>query len=85
MFVGTVATIVFTVAEQPLGDTSVIRVSWTTLPSGGAVLLSAHVRRLVAVVTAIIVGIAHPQYRNALAVLTTELSVLIARTIICER
>lgn len=58
--VGTVAAIVLAVAEQPFGDASVVRVTWATLPSGRAILLTAHVSRFVAVVPAVVVGIAHP-------------------------
>lgn len=58
--VGTIAAIVLAVAEQPLRDASVVRVSWTSLPPGRAVLLSAHVRRLVTIVAAVVVRVAHP-------------------------
>lgn len=58
--VGTIATVIFAVAEQPFWNASVICMSRTTLPSGRAILLTAHVRRFVAIIPAVIVRIAHP-------------------------
>jgi len=58
--VGTIAAVILAVAEQPLRNASVIRVSWTSLPPGRAVPLSTHVRRLVTIVAAIVVRVAHP-------------------------
>lgn len=80
--VGPVATVVLAVAEQPLRDAPVVRVSRTPLPSSRAVLLPTHIRRLVTVVAAIVVGVAHPQLGNALAVLTAELGAWIAGTVV---
>lgn len=58
--VGTVATVILAVAEQPFWNAPVICVSRTTLPSGRAILLTTHVRWLVAIIPAVIVRIAHP-------------------------
>lgn len=81
-FVRAVAAVVLSVAEQPLRYASIVRVSRTPLPSGCTILLPAHVRRLVAVISAVVVRIAHPKLGNAFAILTTELSARIAGTII---
>lgn len=54
----------------------------TTLPAGGAVSLAAHVRRLVAIVAAIVVRVAHPHFLDAPTVLTGELGARVARPVV---
>lgn len=83
--VGTVTAVILAVAEQPLRNATIVRVSGTPLPSGGAIPLPTHVRRLVAVVPAVVVGIAHPQLGNTLAVFAAEFGARIAGTVICKR
>lgn len=80
--VGTVTAIIFTVAEQPFRNASIICVSRTTLPSSRTIPLSAHVRWFVAVITAVIVRVAHPQFGDALAVFTAKFCTRIASTIV---
>jgi len=57
-------------------------VSRASLPSGRAVSLSTHVRRFVAVIAAIVVGVAHPQFGNAFAVFTAKFRAGVASAII---
>lgn len=71
-FVAVIATVVFSVAEEPFRDASVIRASGTSLPAIGAIPLSANVGGLVGVVTAIVVEVALPQFRNAPSVVALE-------------
>lgn len=73
-----ISAVVFAIAEQPLGYAAVVSVAWATLPARRAVTLSTHERRFVAVVAAVIVKVTHPQFRNALAVLTAELRIWVA-------
>lgn len=58
--VGTVAAVILAVTEQPFWNASVVCMTRTTLPSGRAILLTAHVRWFVAIVSAIIIRITHP-------------------------
>lgn len=82
-FVRSVATVVLAVAEQPLGNATIVGLTRATLPAGGTVSLATLERRLVAVVPAIVVEIAHPQLWYALAVLAAELGVWIALSVVC--
>lgn len=83
-FVRTVPAIVLAVAEQPLGYAPVVRPSRTSLPAGRAVPLPAHVRRFVGIVTAIVVEIAHPQFRYATSVLARVLGFRVALSVVCN-
>jgi hypothetical protein len=77
-FVAVIAAIVLSIAEQPFGDAAVVGLAWTSLPSSGAVALTAHVGWFVGVIAAIVVKVAHPKFRNATAVLAAELCFWIA-------
>lgn len=78
-FVAIVATIILAIAEQPFRYASVVRLSGTSLPAGGAVALTTHVRRFIGIVTAIVIEIAHPQFGNASSIFACEFSLWIAR------
>ncbi len=56
----TVAAIVFAVAEEPLGDAAVVAPLGAAAPAGRAVALAADVRRLVAAVATVVVGVTVP-------------------------
>lgn len=80
--VRTVATVVLAVTEQPFGNATVVGSAGASLPAGRAVSLPAHECRFVRIVTAIVVEIAHPQFRYATAVFARELRFRIALSII---
>lgn len=80
-FVRTIATIVLAVAEQPFWYATIVRMTGTTLPARGTIFLTTYVSRLVAVVAAVVVEIAHPQFRYALAVLAGKFCIRVARSV----
>lgn len=73
-----VATIVFAIAEEPFWYAAIVGLARTALPAGGAVTLTTHIRRLIGVITTVIVEVTHPQLRYAAAVLAAELRLRIA-------
>lgn len=83
-FIAAIATVVLAVAEEPFGNAAVIGAAWAPLPAGRAVLLPAHVRGLVGVVAAIVVEVAHPELRDAAAVLARELGVRVASAVVAH-
>lgn len=60
LFIAVVSAVVFAIAEQPFRNAAVIRLAGTTLPTLGAVALTAHVGRLIGVISAVIVEVTHP-------------------------
>lgn len=54
------------------------------MPASGAVPLPAHVSRLVGIVAAIVVEIAHPQFGYAFAVLTSKLRFFVALSVVAD-
>lgn len=83
--VGTVAAIVFPVTEQPFRYATVVGVAWTTLPTRRTILLATYVGWFVAVIATVVVGVTHPYFLDASAVLTGELSARIARPVVCVK
>jgi hypothetical protein len=81
-FVTVVSTIVLSVAEQPFRNATVVRLTRTTGPSGGAILLSTHVGRFIGVVAAVVVKVTHPQFRYATSVLAAELCLWVALSLV---
>jgi hypothetical protein len=77
-----VPAVVLAVAEQPLWNTAVVGAARAALPASGAVALPALVGGLVRVVTAVVVKVAHPQTRDAAAVLALELGVRVALPVV---
>lgn len=75
-----VATVVFSVAEEPLRNTTVIAPARTTSPSGRAVALPTNVGRLVRSVSAVVVRVAVPRFLDAASVLAREFRFRIARS-----
>lgn len=60
LFIAVVPTIVLAITEQPFGNATVIGLARTTLPTLGAVALATHVRRLIGIITTIVVKVTHP-------------------------
>ena len=56
--------------------------TWASPPSGGAVLVPADVRGFVGIVAAVVVEVASPQDRNALAVVARELRLRVTSTVV---
>ena len=71
-------TIVFTIAEEPLRDASVVAPLRTTAPTGGTIPLAANVSGFIGSVAAIVVRVAVPRFLDAPAVLAGEFRFRIA-------
>ena len=80
--VSSISAIIFSITEEPLGNAAVVCMTGASLPSCSAVSVPADVRRLVTVVTAIVVEIAAPQDWNTFAVVAREFSFGVALAII---
>lgn len=57
--------------------------TWTPLPTRRAILLTTYVGWFIAVVAAVVVGIAHPYFLDTSAVLASELGARIAWPVVC--
>ena len=83
-FVRPVPAIVLAIAEEPVGDAPVVCVSRAPPPALRAVGVPALVRRLIAVVSAVVVEVAPPELRDAFAIVARKLLGAVAGPVVAD-
>merc|ERR1719471_2186415 len=83
-FVRAIPAVILAVTEEPLRDAPVVCVARAPPPPLRAVRVPALVRRLITVISAVVVEIAPPQLRDALAVVARKLLRAIAGPVVAD-
>jgi len=74
----TIATIILSIAEQPLRNAAIVAPFGTASPPGGTIPLATNVRRLVGTISAIIIRITVPRFLDTASILASKFGFSVA-------